>query len=145
MSMGVPHKGVLLNLRTRRRSPRASKYFLQIEAGSLASNEAEKLNTDLSETGVFTSWRKPARMHKPEITIGFTLLILVFLELLVSGYSELQEILFIGYFFPIALGARYFSRKKTIYITLLSTCLLYTSDAADDLTRVDLGGRRIIK
>ena len=26
-----------------------------------------------------------------------------------------------------------------------ATCLLYTSDAADDLTRVDLGGRRIIK
>src|SRR5665811_2605694 len=25
------------------------------------------------------------------------------------------------------------------------TCLLYTSDAADDLTRVDLGGRRILK
>ena len=25
-----------------------------------------------------------------------------------------------------------------------NTCLLYTSDAADDLTRVDLGGRRII-
>src|SRR5665811_2499743 len=24
-------------------------------------------------------------------------------------------------------------------------CLLYTSDAADDLTRVDLGGRRMIK
>ena len=27
----------------------------------------------------------------------------------------------------------------------LAYCLLYTSDAADDLTRVDLGGRRIIK
>src|SRR5665811_54695 len=27
----------------------------------------------------------------------------------------------------------------------LNICLLYTSDAADDLTRVDLGGRRIIK
>ena len=26
-----------------------------------------------------------------------------------------------------------------------STCLLYTSDAADDSLRVDLGGRRIIK
>ena len=25
------------------------------------------------------------------------------------------------------------------------TCLLYTSDAADDSLRVDLGGRRIIK
>src|SRR5665811_2605421 len=31
--------------------------------------------------------------------------------------------------------------KRTIY----NDCLLYTSDAADDLTRVDLGGRRIIK
>src|SRR5665811_2266502 len=28
---------------------------------------------------------------------------------------------------------------------LIHFCLLYTSDAADDLTRVDLGGRRIIK
>src|SRR5665811_732681 len=27
----------------------------------------------------------------------------------------------------------------------LRTCLLYTSDAADDLTRVDLGGRRLFK
>src|SRR5665811_1532653 len=29
--------------------------------------------------------------------------------------------------------------------TVFFPCLLYTSDAADDLTRVDLGGRRIIK
>src|SRR5665811_2386669 len=29
--------------------------------------------------------------------------------------------------------------------TWMGHCLLYTSDAADDLTRVDLGGRRIIK
>src|SRR5665811_2569147 len=28
---------------------------------------------------------------------------------------------------------------------VFKACLLYTSDAADDLTRVDLGGRRIIK
>ena len=27
----------------------------------------------------------------------------------------------------------------------MTTCLLYTSDAADDLLCVDLGGRRIIK
>ena len=30
-------------------------------------------------------------------------------------------------------------------IATIIGCLLYTSDAADDLTRVDLGGRRIIK
>ena len=29
--------------------------------------------------------------------------------------------------------------------TLLSPCLLYTSDAADEEDSVDLGGRRIIK
>ena len=30
-------------------------------------------------------------------------------------------------------------------ITLLEGCLLYTSDAADERSSVDLGGRRIIK
>ena len=31
------------------------------------------------------------------------------------------------------------------YIFICCSCLLYTSDAADDSLRVDLGGRRIIK
>ncbi len=34
---------------------------------------------------------------------------------------------------------------KTFKRVFLITCLLYTSDAADDLLCVDLGGRRIIK
>src|SRR5665811_792012 len=45
-----------------------------------------------------------------------------------------------GAFYP-----PYFS--PPVFITaqeMDSRCLLYTSDAADDLTRVDLGGRRII-
>ena len=32
-----------------------------------------------------------------------------------------------------------------ISIVTLNDCLLYTSDAADDMQCVDLGGRRIIK
>ena len=32
-----------------------------------------------------------------------------------------------------------------VNIRLLVSCLLYTSDAADDMQCVDLGGRRIIK
>src|SRR5450756_254884 len=32
-----------------------------------------------------------------------------------------------------------------ILVPAFATCLLYTSDAADDLLCVDLGGRRIIK
>ena len=34
---------------------------------------------------------------------------------------------------------------QTILISLIMPCLLYTSDAADDMQCVDLGGRRIIK
>ena len=44
--------------------------------------------------------------------------------------------------------AAYASFSKTITVTVdgqKDTCLLYTSDAADDLLCVDLGGRRIIK
>ena len=32
-----------------------------------------------------------------------------------------------------------------IFKQVINTCLLYTSDAADDMQCVDLGGRRIIK
>ena len=35
--------------------------------------------------------------------------------------------------------------KKEQQIAVHRACLLYTSDAADDLLCVDLGGRRIIK
>ena len=37
--------------------------------------------------------------------------------------------------------------NKSFFLTAISPliCLLYTSDAADDLLCVDLGGRRIIK
>src|SRR5450756_2244192 len=38
-----------------------------------------------------------------------------------------------------------FSRGMPPSLTVCNTCLLYTSDAADDLLCVDLGGRRIIK
>ena len=35
--------------------------------------------------------------------------------------------------------------NQTILLSELVTCLLYTSDAADEEDSVDLGGRRIIK
>ena len=42
-------------------------------------------------------------------------------------------------------GAEGGNGTKRQPFTTLSHCLLYTSDAADDLLCVDLGGRRIIK
>mgnify|MGYP007068775850 CR=1 FL=1 len=43
------------------------------------------------------------------------------------------------------LGAKLVYDRATLPRVWASTCLLYTSDAADDLLCVDLGGRRIIK
>ena len=37
------------------------------------------------------------------------------------------------------------TRLLSVYRGRINACLLYTSDAADDLLCVDLGGRRIIK
>ena len=34
---------------------------------------------------------------------------------------------------------------RELRFSVLKTCLLYTSDAADERSSVDLGGRRIIK
>ena len=41
----------------------------------------------------------------------------------------------------VVLGAK---RQLPVQLALFNACLLYTSDAADDLLCVDLGGRRII-
>src|SRR5450756_3137510 len=37
------------------------------------------------------------------------------------------------------------AKALLVDLAVLESCLLYTSDAADDLLCVDLGGRRIIK
>ena len=42
-------------------------------------------------------------------------------------------------------GESTFWANDNEYINALWTCLLYTSDAADERSSVDLGGRRIIK
>ena len=39
----------------------------------------------------------------------------------------------------------YITNTKVLTLAQLLICLLYTSDAADELDGVDLGGRRIIK
>ena len=53
------------------------------------------------------------------------------------------------YAFAHAIGntstAFYDLAKISFSITNCNTCLLYTSDAADERSSVDLGGRRIIK
>ena len=56
-------------------------------------------------------------------------------------YEQLYSMSFRDYCFIVG------REKRSIedHFTPDETCLLYTSDAADDSLRVDLGGRRIIK
>ena len=42
------------------------------------------------------------------------------LELLATGLHEIQEFLFLGYFVPIAIAARYYSRAKALTITFIT-------------------------
>ena len=59
-----------------------------------------------------------------------------------SIYLAPEKSLAVGSFFPDYFGPL----GKTLIINdQHPACLLYTSDAADDLLCVDLGGRRIIK
>ena len=48
-------------------------------------------------------------------------------------------------FFDLFPGDSHGSLNFSFYTSLAWGCLLYTSDAADEHTGVDLGGRRIIK
>src|SRR5680860_576265 len=100
----------------------------EVEAsGSIKSTEDQKL---VEAVALDTSAVKPKK-H-----VAKTIMILIVLVLIAS-----------------AAGAAYMYRdsvandavaQKTADIATLNTCLLYTSDAADDLLCVDLGGRRII-
>ena len=47
--------------------------------------------------------------------------------------------------FSLSLDQKMQSDQKMASHAFIEACLLYTSDAADDLLCVDLGGRRIIK
>src|SRR5665811_2201009 len=56
--------------------------------------------------------------------------------------SLLEQYHYLGYTQPVGEHLKYLIYTQERPIACI--CLLYTSDAADDLTRVDLGGRRII-
>ena len=59
-----------------------------------------------------------------------------------SSANSLNALSIFSYQFPESVEM---FQKLNVPFQSLLTCLLYTSDAADDLLCVDLGGRRIIK
>ena len=51
----------------------------------------------------------------------------------------------VGLDFGAIVDGYYGDAARTVAVGQVSPCLLYTSDAADERSSVDLGGRRIIK
>ena len=64
---------------------------------------------------------------------------------ILSLHEEGYSLIFAAYPDCLWVSNPYAIKKASNKLTQLLTCLLYTSDAADDLLCVDLGGRRIIK
>src|SRR5665811_2536383 len=72
----------------------------------------------------------------------------VLLKVLAAGVCHSDLHIWEG-FYDLGGGKKLLLQERGVKLPLTmgheNVCLLYTSDAADDLTRVDLGGRRIIK
>lgn len=103
-----------MRIRRQPHAPSPHPTIRETRAGSLAKNEAEKPKAGSPQAEVFVGGKTSSTPRKPGIAIMVMLCVLVIAELLASGYNEIQEILFLGYFFPIAWGARYLSRGKTL-------------------------------
>ena len=59
--------------------------------------------------------------------------------------DRLQVLPLVNTTFAIPAGAKTHEVTANFNIPVFLSCLLYTSDAADERSSVDLGGRRIIK
>ena len=74
----------------------------------------------------------------------------MYMYMQIVKYSSNRVLLFFKnkiYLFPLLDSLDFTCLGPVLYHSIPSahTCLLYTSDAADDMQCVDLGGRRIIK
>src|SRR5665811_2610778 len=106
----------------------------------------------LREAGVL--WRRNMlKLTRVPMLLFFSLFQpLLFLLLFSQVFSRLSEMPGFGYenylqfLVPTIVGLTTLNSAFQSGMGMVNDiCLLYTSDAADDLTRVDLGGRRIIK
>ena len=91
-------------------------------------------------------WKKASELISSLLLAeGLTLIVLALVYFILPGVGLERDVLLmaIAFTFVVTFGLR------MVYVTLrfaqYAGCLLYTSDAADDLLCVDLGGRRIIK
>ncbi len=89
--------------------------------GTVAMNEANNLNTGVFPQGPWDANRIKRTLRSPVAVFVLILLFLATAELLATGKHEVQEFLFLGYFVPVAIAARYFSRFRAILGAAIAT------------------------
>src|SRR5665811_709419 len=108
-------------------------------AGALVLNRsfARELQNDCLDA-LISSPAPTSAIFFGKTLANFLLLMIVEISAL-AVFAVLYDTHFSKQFWPVVLVML----LGTWGMTVIGTCLLYTSDAADDLTRVDLGGRQI--
>src|SRR5450756_3138736 len=103
-----------------------------------------------SSTSLPRVWSMRSRGHSPD-RVRLSAIVLRFLQQVMRSTLPSGKVCFslsASRFCPTTRLRRHSSAswsRYSIISGILYACLLYTSDAADDLLCVDLGGRRIIK
>lgn len=107
--------------------------------------------TDLS--GAHSGLRVYSLWHwRPAQVAGGMIVVLGAAQIAAAASSEAQEFIFLGYFLPILIGARFFSRRLAIAVTAFTTCIyglafiphLFANVAAMDELVIELMGRSIM-
>jgi putative nucleotidyltransferase with HDIG domain len=88
----------------------------------MATNKAYHPKVAVIDT-LAESGRKRSVIRSPVMVVATILAGLAVTEILAAGVHEVQEFIFMGYFLPIAIGARYFSRRGAILTALVSTAV----------------------
>src|SRR5450756_3112472 len=124
---------------------------------SLARSHRQQpvLPRHLRKVLLFVRWHQPRLVREdPDLIVSGRVALLVLLHMSLSWFFSICRV-------PVPAEMRctspawivvhspassvMVSCPNSMIVTISSSCLLYTSDAADDLLCVDLGGRRIIK
>ena len=92
-------------------------------AGSLASDAINNSSSSFSERQKEYGGGPGHVLRSAYFWIALILLAIAGVQVAATGIHEVQEFLFLGYFLPIAVAARYLPRSRTLVVTVVSTVI----------------------
>lgn len=117
---GFPRGGLM---HVRRQASRANALSPLNQGRFLATNETANPKADSSPGETQDAGRALTTMRAPAFIIAALVFGLIVAEILAAGVNEAEEFIYLGFFLPIAIGARYFSRKGAVVNAAICTAL----------------------